>query len=208
MRAHFRRVVFVTSLSIVAALTLAVVPSFAGPYYTYRVAEGLYEIQPASTSAMPTSTPPRLWLTLQTPSTTLGTRVVIGNWSTHSSLRWRLREESVHQPGGVGGSRIVAAYRITNLHSGKCLDIKGPARANYTAVHQWGCKGGATSTNDLNASQLWKVTRDSSGRSELINAYGHRCLDIPEFRAHAGRLMQIWSCSGAWNQAFRLKKVG
>jgi hypothetical protein len=177
-------------------------------YYATEVPEGIYDIRPSSVGAQPRP----LVVAVEGLSTAIGAPAVLAPTGIPSNPRdpfaevksrqWRLQAEPVLQ------SRT-DVYRLVNNHSGKCLDIKGPRNSNATLVHQWNCKprNAGDSASPAN-SQLWRLTRNSSGQFQIINVYAaNRCLDIPAFQALPNRRLQIWGCGGAWNQAFHVRKL-
>lgn len=94
------------------------------------------------------------------------------------------------------------AYHFRNRLSLKCLDIRGPSEDNGTPVHQWNCHSGP--------SQAWKLIRPPVGRGigyQFINVHANKCLDVTRFANRPFALLQVWSCSEAWNQDFVLGRT-
>jgi len=133
--------------------------------------------------------PQPLWVGINTP--TLGAPVaLLPSVPASGEADWELF------PADTEGVR---AYHFRNRRSLKCMDIKGPSQDNGTPVHEWSCHSGD--------SQAWKFVRPPIGRGigyQVINVYANKCLDVTGFRNKPDTLLQIWSCSEAWNQDFVL----
>lgn len=141
------------------------------------------------------TSPPPLWVGADTPWL-LGAPVsLVPSPPATGNAEWS------QSPADTAGG---PAYHFINRRSNRCLDIKGPSENNGTPVHLWNCHSGA--------SQAWRLVRTSIpiGRLppyQLVNVYANKCLDVTAFRYRPGTLLQIWSCSGALNQAFVLERA-
>lgn len=178
-------------------------------YFPVETSEGIYDLRASSVGAQPRP----LVLAIEGLSSAIGAPAVLAPtglpdhpadpFAEVKSRQWRLQVESVLQ------SRRIHVFRLINNQSGKCLDIKGPRNGNATLVHQWDCKPGNAGDSASPAnSQYWRLTRNSAGQYQVINVYAaNKCLDIPGFQAAPNRRLQIWACSGAWNQAFHLRRL-
>ncbi|GHG73153.1 RICIN domain-containing protein [Comamonas sp. JC664] len=92
------------------------------------------------------------------------------------------------------------AYRLVNKHTGKCVDIAGPATADGTAIHQWACHSGA--------SQQWTMEPTDSGYFRFVSRYSGKVLDVTGASTADGALAQQWSWAGGANQQFRPVSTG
>ncbi len=96
------------------------------------------------------------------------------------------------------------AVDLRDCNSGKCLDeSRDHQPADGTVVYLYTCL--FDSHRNLPDNQLWymeTVFIDSRPFFQLRNAYDHRCLDIKDYQYVNGADLQVWSCTGAWNQAW------
>jgi hypothetical protein len=98
------------------------------------------------------------------------------------------------QVGTFNGNR---SYWLTVAHSHKCLDMAiDGAVGNGTRVQQWDCSA--------NANQEW-IAVGTSGWVELRNRFNpNLCLDVSGARYADGALLQVWQCTGQWNQHWNI----
>ncbi|MFD5127986.1 ricin-type beta-trefoil lectin domain protein [Streptomyces olindensis] len=82
-----------------------------------------------------------------------------------------------------------APARVQSGIAGKCMDVKGAATADGTAVQTWSCGGGAN--------QLWSAYTDGTLRSM------GKCLDAAGWGTANGTKVQLWSCHGGANQVWQ-----
>ncbi|MDQ0686802.1 lysophospholipase L1-like esterase [Streptomyces achromogenes] len=82
-----------------------------------------------------------------------------------------------------------APARVQSGIAGKCMDVKGAATADGTAVQTWSCGGGAN--------QLWSAYTDGTLRSL------GKCLDAAGWGTANGTKVQLWSCHGGANQVWQ-----
>jgi uncharacterized membrane protein len=104
-------------------------------------------------------------------------------------------------PARTGHVRATAGesgtYEVVSAWSGKCLDVRGQATGNGSAVDQWTCNGGAN--------QRWRVVQvGTSGGNvpilELIGVGSGKCLDVYGGSQANGATVDIWTCNGQGNQ--------
>ena len=74
---------------------------------------------------------------------------------------------------------------------GNCLDAKGAARTNGTAVIAYPCHG--------RSNQRWTLRSDGTVRG----VGSKRCLDVSGQATAAGSKVQLWQCHGGTNQQWR-----
>lgn len=71
---------------------------------------------------------------------------------------------------------------------------------NGVRVQQWQCNG--------TPNQHWAAVPVESGSRgkwvELVNLQSGRCLDVTNVNYADGALLQVWDCSGGWNQRFNI----
>lgn len=99
--------------------------------------------------------------------------------------------------GGTGGSTVVRPVdqTITQVDSGKCLDIQDQLTQNGTRAHLWDCLG---QTNQ-------KFTYTSANE---LKVYGNKCLDASGANTAPGTRIQVWDCHGGDNQKWFLNPNG
>jgi Ricin-type beta-trefoil lectin domain-like len=96
--------------------------------------------------------------------------------------------------------RTAKASQFENVNAhGRCLDESAPR--NGAVVYIYACTGAAN--------QKWHLHQlgsDASGQAkyEVVNSQDNRCLDVKDLNGNPGARLQVWSCSGAWNQRFRV----
>ena len=92
----------------------------------------------------------------------------------------------------VAGPDKVLHWQFRNAHplSGKCL----AATTDFRIVQQ-------TCTSASSSTQLWDMRRQGLG-SALVNVSSKLCLDVKNKNTGLGAKLQLWSCSGAWNQGW------
>ncbi|MFF2658113.1 RICIN domain-containing protein [Kitasatospora sp. NPDC058032] len=79
-------------------------------------------------------------------------------------------------------------FAITNLYSGKCLEVADWRTDDGAPVRQWTCHGGAN--------QKW--FRAAGG--VLVNVNSGTCLDVPGYSTEPGTQPVVWRCNGGTNQ--------
>jgi len=99
-----------------------------------------------------------------------------------------------------------ASSTIENLYApGMCLDESAPR--DGAAVYLYHCTGAKN--------QQWvfidtgQLAPDGEGRNFLKNVKDARCLDVKDWNASQGALLQVWTCrfDRNWNQMFNLSKA-
>jgi hypothetical protein len=81
--------------------------------------------------------------------------------------------------------------RWPNAGMGWCLDIDGDGSNGSRAII-WECVG-------WSGTQRWRY--DLVG-GQLINVDNGRCLDLTGYHYASGQQLQLWDCTGNWNQAW------
>ncbi|HEY6798097.1 MAG TPA: RICIN domain-containing protein, partial [Kineosporiaceae bacterium] len=99
-------------------------------------------------------------------------------------------------------AHAVAGYRIVNMGSGKCLDVKDEDGANSpsASLQQYRCKD-----NDPN--QRW-ITQLINGQFEIENLGSHLCVDVTWASPAAGAPLQQWYCDGGSDEMWTTAVVG
>jgi glucosylceramidase len=97
----------------------------------------------------------------------------------------------VYTCNGTGAQQWTVASNGTLQALGKCLDVSAAGTANGTKVQLYTCNG--------TVAQVWQA--QSNG--ELINPNSGKCLDDTG-SGGSGTQAQIWSCTDAANQQWKL----
>ncbi|QCC52346.1 alpha-amylase domain-containing protein [Halapricum salinum] len=111
-----------------------------------------------------------------------------------------------HDGGGGGGSGIQdgGTYRITNVNSGKALDVEGGtgATGNGEDVHQWDYLG--------NANQHWTAEATGDGYYRLTPTHSGKCLDVSggTSATQDGANVHQWDYFGNSNQQWAIEGLG
>lgn len=119
-----------------------------------------------------------------------GARAQLWQSTGGSNQKWDVTE--------VGSWQGHPSFQLVAHHSGKCLDmaIDGPVGSG-TRVQQWDC-------SQFSANQVWIAMADS-GWGELRSAHSPAlCLDVTGVRYADGALLQVWECTGNWNQRWNI----
>ncbi|MEU4245402.1 RICIN domain-containing protein [Actinoplanes sp. NPDC026619] len=176
---------FMTLLTAVAALAVAPAPAFAS-YYTTTV------------SVMtPPGYPPKMNIDILNGAT--GNRGMAQLWSPNGNnqQRWNIVYFGIYTTPSLAEYKLYSLKR-TNLD--QCLD-KSMDRGNVNgaAVYQYDCAAGQTHN------QLWYfVPAAGTNYGELRNREDGRCLDVRDYDYFNGAPLQVWDCSGAWNQLWNI----
>jgi hypothetical protein len=95
-------------------------------------------------------------------------------------------------------------FQIKNVHSGKCLTKSQDAvDGDGNVVYQLPCHYFGTNQDVGNSTddQLWDFSWTGNGNwGQLQNRSDHRCLDVRGVSYTNGAPLQVWTCTGAWNQ--------
>ncbi|HUM82607.1 MAG TPA: RICIN domain-containing protein [Lachnospiraceae bacterium] len=89
-------------------------------------------------------------------------------------------------------------YRITDIHSGKVLDVDGGGTSDGTNVQQYFWNG--------TDAQLWKIVKDGTGYRILSKASG-KAMDISGASVANGANVQIWVVNASAAQRWYLSAV-
>ncbi len=92
-----------------------------------------------------------------------------------------------------------ATYRITNVNSGKALDVYGGSTANGAAFQQYDSNG--------TSAQQWTVRNYSSGKVTLISVNANKAVDIPGGNATQQTKLQMYTPNGTAAQQWTISKV-
>ncbi|MGW5667188.1 RICIN domain-containing protein [Micromonospora sp. NPDC003776] len=110
-----------------------------------------------------------------------------GGWNQ----KWLVRSKYIDGSGNYG-------YEIVNRNSGKCLDRRADlGLGNGNAVQQYDC---TEASNQI----WWPVRVGTSNWVMLKNGADRRCLDVRDVRYANGAPLQVWDCSGNWNQRWNI----
>jgi len=97
-------------------------------------------------------------------------------------------------------TRLVAGswYQIINVNSHLCLDKSmDNGDRDGALVYQYTCDPSKP------YNQLWAFEPGGiNGYWTIADAQDGRCLDIRDFNPNIDATVQVWSCSGAWNQTW------
>ncbi|MFJ2190506.1 RICIN domain-containing protein [Kitasatospora sp. NPDC087861] len=94
------------------------------------------------------------------------------------------------------------ATTVTNVNSGKCLDVTGASTTDGAQVLQWTCGSGKTNQQWL----LQPVTGSSA--VQVVSVNSGKCLDVTGASADDGAQVLQWTCgSGKTNQQWQLQPV-
>jgi len=105
--------------------------------------------------------------------------------------------------GGSGGSSLSpGTYRLTNVNSGKVLEVAGGSgsTANGDNVQQWSWNGGTW--------QQWDVQENGDGTYRLLNVNSGKALDVANVSTQAGANVHQWDYVGGANQHWRIESNG
>ncbi|HEX6681456.1 MAG TPA: alpha-galactosidase [Candidatus Limnocylindrales bacterium] len=122
-------------------------------------------------------------------STADGANVVQWAANGQANQRWRLTD--------AGGGY----FTVTNVNSGKCLDVFGGTAATGDGVRiaQWACHGG---TN-----QQWRLQDAGGGFVNLIARHSGKCLDVTGGSTADGAQLVQWACNGGTDQQWQRRAV-
>lgn len=85
-------------------------------------------------------------------------------------------------------------YRIINVNSRKCLDIKSADRVNKANIQQYQCHAGPN--------QNWTMDINIGGGLRVISTYSRKCLDITHGAYQNRANIQQYDCHYGANQGF------
>ena len=90
------------------------------------------------------------------------------------------------------------SYRISDVNSGKALDVTGNATTNGALIQQWTAGG--------TDNQRFTLAVDGAGFTLKSRSSG-RCVDVVDNSTLAGAQIQQWDCAGSPNQRWLLTPV-
>ncbi|WP_459194084.1 glycoside hydrolase family 11 protein [Halosimplex sp. J119] len=102
--------------------------------------------------------------------------------------------------GGSSGSVATGTYRITNVNSGKVLDVASASTEDGANVQQYSYGGGAN--------QQWNVEDTGGGVYRIENVNSGKVLDVASASTEDGANVQQYSDGGGDNQRFHLHDQG
>jgi hypothetical protein len=113
----------------------------------------------------------------------------VQQWTDHggTNQQWRLDD----QGGGW--------WKLTNVRSGKCLDVPGGSAANSVALSQWRDNGGDN--------QRWSFTATGGGWYKIGAKVSGKFLDVAGASTADGARIHQYQDNGADNQRWRLEMV-
>jgi len=121
--------------------------------------------------------------------------------TTNASGRDQLRHSwGLGGTGGGDGGASGSFQRVTNRHSGLCLDVAGQSSSNGANVAQWGCGNGQN--------QQWRFEDAGSGYVRIVARHSGLCLDVDGWSTSNGGNVQQWTCSGGNNQQWQVQNAG
>ncbi|SDN22825.1 endo-1,4-beta-xylanase [Halogranum gelatinilyticum] len=101
---------------------------------------------------------------------------------------------------GSSGSVATGTYRITNVNSGKSLDVANGSTSDGANVQQYSYGGGSN--------QQWNVEETSSGVYRIENVNSGKSLDVANSSTDDGANVQQYTDYGNDNQRFELHDQG
>lgn len=104
-----------------------------------------------------------------------------------------------HVFGGAEFSRSAAPLTLvtlTNLHSGKALDVVGRDLGDHAGLQQYAPHAGDN--------QRWTLLTDQEGRAQLKARHSGKCLDVAYSGTEDGARVQLYTGHGRANQLWRL----
>ncbi|WP_100447643.1 ricin-type beta-trefoil lectin domain protein [Glycomyces xiaoerkulensis] len=96
-----------------------------------------------------------------------------------------------------GGGTIVD---LTNVNSGKCIDVVSASTDDGAEIIQWDCHGGSN--------QQWELRDAGSGYVQLVSQHSGKCLDIDGASTDNNARAILWSCHSGDNQQWELRDAG
>lgn len=108
-----------------------------------------------------------------------------------------------HVFGGAEFRRSAAPLvlvALTNLHSGKALDVAGRDLGDHAGLQQYSPHGGDN--------QRWTLQTDQEGRVQLTARHSGKCLDVADSSREDGARVQLFTCHRGANQLWRLVPDG
>ncbi len=139
-----------------------------------------------------------------------GTR--IHNWDCYGNADQKFR---------LGNTKFPGAYNLRFQHSDMCVDVEGKDTANGKIVNQWQCfedapdqawdlipigETSAEVPSDFSASV--RPSFDPNATYELRSVNSDKCLDLRDWNANNGGILQQWDCGRQNNQKFKVKDIG
>ncbi|GGS49677.1 hypothetical protein GCM10010156_05460 [Planobispora rosea] len=98
------------------------------------------------------------------------------------------------------------SYRIKNVDSGKCMDIRdatwnlGGQVQQFTCHAEWNQHFVFRKAEVINGRQTWRLTPRYTD--------GQRCVDVRDGTSNGGELLQTWTCHSGWQQRFHIVGAG
>jgi arabinan endo-1,5-alpha-L-arabinosidase len=89
-----------------------------------------------------------------------------------------------------------AWYTLTNVHSGKALEVYETSTADGARIGQWSANGGAW--------QQWRFLDSGDGHYRLQSRHSGKVVDVLDWSTDDGADVVQWPDTGAANQQFRV----
>jgi GH43 family beta-xylosidase len=98
------------------------------------------------------------------------------------------------------GEPVVDYHRVTNVATGKVIDVQAPNTADRARIGQYAWNGRPW--------QQWRFKDLGNGHVQLESQNSGKCLDVLDFSTADGASVIQWPCHGGTNQQFQWVSVG
>ncbi len=150
----------------------------------------------ATPAAQAATTPAPAVTTIHIGSTTITGTVQLLPTPHAVTLRNQEHSRTVANLSACGHVSVANAYAITNLNSGKVLEVFHSSTSDYANVDQWSYNGSAT--------QLWVLckvgTLNGYDIDELVNANSNKCAEVYHSQTTDGANVDQYTCNGTGTQ--------
>lgn len=102
--------------------------------------------------------------------------------------------------GGGGGDISDGTYQITNVNSGKPMEVNAAGTADGDNIQQWSDNGGDH--------QHWNVTRNDDGTYTITNINSGKLLEVANASTSDGANVRQWSDTGCSCQSWNIINNG
>jgi glucosylceramidase len=132
------------------------------------------------------------------PMSTSGKAVDVANGSTNNGTTIQQYAANNADAQKFTIQKQNANWKIAlKANTNKCFGPQGKNKANATRIEVQDC--------DSSPEQEWNITADANtGAFQIKNIAAARCLDVSGASTADGAPMQIYDCTGANNQKFKL----
>ncbi|MEU4425941.1 RICIN domain-containing protein [Actinoplanes sp. NPDC024001] len=114
--------------------------------------------------------------------------------ATSMSLSW-YPTITIDTAAGTVTGNPVTYHRVTNVNSGKVMDVINSSVANNAEIKQWGWNGGAN--------QRWEFRDAGGGYVNIVNQNSGKCLDVASSSTADGANVIQYTCGGGTNQQWQ-----